>query len=176
MRLLGVVLLAALALAPLKAADQTAGAGTCEADHAVPSVAPSLYANLVGWIALNSSYDVSRTWYDPPQILFCSVGDVVEYEGRDLLVDRELRALYDLSDRRITIALPWSPDGLIDRSILLHEIFHDVQHQNQEWECIGEPEWEAYRMQDKWLQEHGAVLPFDWPMIRRLSTCPDVER
>jgi hypothetical protein len=169
------VFLATIALACWVGGGWAQQTPSCPSNQAVPTVTPSLYADLVGWIALNTSYDVSQTWYDPPEIVFCSVGDVVNYEGRDLLVDRALRAVYDLPDRRITIALPWSPDGLFDRSLLLHELIHDVQHQNREWDCIGEPEWEAYRLQDKWLQENGAFLPFDWSMIRRLSNCPEAE-
>jgi hypothetical protein len=70
---------------------------------------------------------------------------------------------------------PWSPDSLVDRSVLLHELVHDVQLRNRDWDCTGAPEWEAYRLQDLWLQEHGVILPFDWPAIRRLSECPPEE-
>lgn len=175
MRSFAGVLIAAIALASFAGAGRAQGPSGCSSHHTAPTVAPALYADLVGWIALNTSYDVSTTWYDPPEIVFCSVGDDIEYEGRELHVDRALRAVYDLPTRRITITLPWSPDSLIDRSILLHELIHDVQHQNRVWDCIGAPEWEAYRLQDKWLQERGAILPFDWSMIRRLSECPEEE-
>jgi hypothetical protein len=144
----------------------------CPSDDGVPKVSQTLYADLVGWIALHTVYDVSRTWYEPPEIVFCSAGDIIAYEGRDVLVDPALRAAYDLPARRIHIVLPWSPDGLIDRSILLHELIHDVQLQNRDWDCVGAPEWEAYRLQDQWLQEQCVILPFDWPAIRRLSECP----
>jgi hypothetical protein len=169
---LGRVSLAAIAFVSCAAAGWTQEGSECPSGPATPAVDPALYAELVGWIALNTSYDVSRTWHDPPEMAFCSVGETIDYEGGELHVDRALRAVYDLSLRRITMALPWSPDHLVDRSILLHELIHDVQHQNREWPCIGAPEWEAYRLQDKWLQEHGALLPFDWAMIRRLSQCP----
>jgi hypothetical protein len=54
----------------------------------------------------------------------------------------------------------------------LHELIHDVQLLNRDWDCAGSTEWEAYRLQDQWLQEQGVILPFDWPAIRRLSECP----
>jgi hypothetical protein len=137
-----------------------------------PRPSPALLDELVGWIALNTMYDVATTWQEPPEIVFCAVGETIDYEGRDLLVDPALEAAYDLPARRIHIVEPWSEDNLIDRSILLHELIHDVQLMNREWDCIGAPEWEAYRLQDKWLQERGVRLPFDWPAIRRLSECP----
>ena len=148
---------------------------TCPTEDGFPQVEQALYADLVGWIALHTVYDVSRTWYDPPEIVFCVEGEIIDYEGRDLLVDPALRAAFDLPARRIHIVLPWSPDGLIDRSILLHELIHDVQLHNRDWDCLGAPEWEAYRLQDLWLQEHGVILPFDWPAIRHLSECPSEE-
>jgi hypothetical protein len=171
----GSVPFTALALACWPLMGLANEASTCPTEDGFPQVYQALYADLVGWIALHTVYDVARTWYEPPEIVFCAVGEVIDYEGRDLLVDPALRAAFDLPARRILIVLPWSPDGLIDRSILLHELIHDVQLHSREWDCLGAPEWEAYRLQDLWLQEHGVILPFDWPAIRRLSECPSGE-
>lgn len=164
------VLLAALALA---LAATPATAEPCDVSGTGLRVPEALLDGLVGWIALHTMYDVGRTWRDPPEIVFCEVGEIIAYEGRGLLVDPALRAAYDMPARRIHLVEPWSADGLIDRSILLHELIHDVQLLNRDWPCIGAPEWEAYRLQDQWLQEQGVILPFDWPAIRRLSDCPE---
>lgn len=161
-----------VALAMSAAGALAEPASTCPSTDAPPAVPAGLVGELVGWIALHTMYDVSATWRDPPRIVFCEVGETIDYEGRDLLVDPALRAAYDMTARHIHIVLPWSPDSLVDRSVLLHELIHDVQLGNREWDCIGAPEWEAYRLQDLWLQEHGVVLPFDWPSIGRLSQCP----
>jgi hypothetical protein len=152
---------------PVRAAD------TCAAGAETPRIPAGLLDALVGWIALHTMYDVRTTWTDPPAIVFCAPGETIPYEGRDLLVDPALRAAYDLPARRIHLVEPWSADSLIDRSILLHELIHDVQLLNRDWDCLGAPEWEAYRLQDLWLQEQGVILPFDWPSIRRLSQCPE---
>jgi hypothetical protein len=145
---------------------------TCAPGDGAPHLPAGLLDDLVGWIALHTMYDVGATWRDPPEIVFCAVGEIIAYEGRDLLVDPALRAAYDLPARRIHLVEPWSADGLVDRSILLHELIHDVQLLNRDWDCLAAPEWEAYRLQDLWLQEQGVILPFDWPAIRRLSQCP----
>jgi hypothetical protein len=140
--------------------------------ESLPVVTREILDELIGWIAIHTSYDVSKTYRDPPAISFCEVGDVVPYEDRDILIDESLRAAYDATDRRIHIVLPWTGNETYDKSVLLHELIHDVQLNNREWECIGAPEWEAYHLQDKWLQEKGVIHNFDWLVIYMLSRCP----
>ena len=162
-----------VAFALLTLAGAASAEAPCAPADAAPRVPEVLFSELVGWIALHTMYDVGSTWRDPPEVIFCTVGDVIAYEGRDLLVDPALRAAYDLPARRIYLVEPWSSDSLVHRSVLLHELIHDVQLLNRDWPCLAAPEWEAYRLQDLWLQEQGVILPFNWPAIRRLSECPD---
>ena len=140
--------------------------------EALPVVSREILDQLVGWIAIHTSYDVSVTYRTPPAVTFCEVGDTVPYEDRNILIDETLRAAYDAQDRHIHIVLPWDGTRIYHRSVLLHELIHDVQLQNREWDCIGAPEWEAYQLQDKWLREHGVVHDFDWLVIYMLSRCP----
>jgi hypothetical protein len=162
-----------IACALLALAGAASAEAICAPGEAAPRVPGVLLDELVGWIATHTMYDVGVTWKNPPEIVFCGVGEIIDYEGRDLLVDPALRAAYDLPARRIHLVEPWSPDSLADRSVLLHELIHDVQLLNADWPCLAAPEWEAYRLQDLWLQEQGVTLPFDWPAIRRLSACPE---
>jgi hypothetical protein len=138
----------------------------------VPSVVgQALFDQLVAWIAINTSYDLMMVYTDPPTISFCQVGETIDYEHADLLVDASLLAAYDRQERHIFLTHPWSPLNLFDQSVLLHELIHDVQLENRDWDCPGAPEREAYLLQDKWLVEHGVEHAFDWRMISLLSLC-----
>ena len=128
---------------------------------------------LIAWIALNTMYDVSLTYRSPPAITFCEIGEHVPYEETELLVDEMLGAVYDQQRRTIHLVQPWSSHDLHDLSTLLHELIHDVQLENREWSCTGEPELEAYWLQNKWLVERGEHLDIPWSAILELSTCPE---
>ena len=133
---------------------------------------PALVIQLIGWIADHLDYDMSRLKPAPPTIRFCVVGETIHYEGRDLLVEDNLRAAYDRSARVIQLVAPWDADKLEDQSVLLHELIHDVQLQSRTWDCPQQPEYEAYQMQAEWLQEHGLAVPFDLAQIFIRSRCP----
>jgi hypothetical protein len=130
-----------------------------------------LFDQLVGWIAINTSYDLTRVYNDPPTISFCQVGETIDYEHADLLVDVSLLAAYDRIERHVFLTHPWSPLDLFDQSVLLHELIHDAQLQNRDWACPRAPEREAYLLQDKRLVEHGVQHQFDWRMFSRISRC-----
>jgi hypothetical protein len=148
---------------------------TAEPSHRqVPAViGDHLFREMIGWIAMNTSYDLVVTYGDPPTVSFCTVGEIITYEQSELLVDPILLAAFDREKRHIFLTHPWSPLNYFDQSVLLHELIHDVQLQNRDWDCTGAPELEAYRLQDKWLFEHNIMHRFDWAMITRLSRCPD---
>ena len=148
------------------AADPT---GTdCEAPEPPtgPVVTSSDLDGLIGWIALKTDYNLGSVYRDPPEIVFCKVGEIVDYEAEGLLVDEILAAAYDASRRRIYLVQPWSAEDPFDLSVLLHELVHAVQLDNREWPCPGAPEWEAYTLQSLWLRDHG-ITP---PRVTR-STC-----
>jgi hypothetical protein len=56
--------------------------------------------------------------------------------------------------------------------VLLHELIHHVQLANRDYECLEQPEWEAYQLQEAFLAEHGIASGFDWLQIYFLSQCP----
>jgi hypothetical protein len=145
----------------------------CDTKPVTPEVPAALLTELTGWIALHTMYDVRELAADPPEIRFCAVGSLIDYEDADLRVEPELRAAYDLQNRVVHLVLPWSADNPVHRSVLLHELVHDVQLSNRDWDCVGQPEWEAYTLQALYLEALGILSDFDWPAIRRLSTCPD---
>jgi hypothetical protein len=171
MRTAVILLVLGLAL-PAFAADED----LCPSEAATPEVPPALMTELTGWIALHTMYDVRELATDPPEIRFCAVGSVIDYEGADLRIEPELRAAYDLPNRVVHLVLPWSAENPIHRSVLLHELVHDVQLSNREWDCVGQPELEAYTLQALYLEALGIIPDFDWAAIRRLSTCPETDQ
>ena len=67
-------------------ADGTAAAEPIDTDCIAPksltrpAVTRSDIDRLIGWIALKTDYDLSSVYRDPPEIVFCQVGEMVEYE------------------------------------------------------------------------------------------------
>ncbi|MEX5727288.1 hypothetical protein Ga0609869_000641 [Rhodovulum iodosum] len=167
-------LLAALALSP--AAAHVLGAevppADCPAPAAEPEVPGALVQELLVWIGRATGYDVAESLARPPEIDFCSKGEWVDYEDARVLVDDQLRAVYDWPRRRVLIVRPWHADAPRDVSVLLHELVHHVQLLNRDWECLQAPEWEAYKLQDRWLAERGIASGFDWLAIYFMSRCP----
>ena len=145
--------------------------GPVRASEGCP-VPDGMIAELLGWIADNSGYSIRTALENPPDVQTCATGDVIEYEHEAAIIDEGIRALYDFEARLIYLVDPWNPDNPRDRSILLHELIHVVQLDNREWECIGAPEWEAYKLHEAWLNEQGLEADFDWLRIYFVSRCP----
>ena len=126
---------------------------------------------LLDWIGAHADYDVERVRGDPPNIESCASGDIIHLSGNEVLVDGELLAAYDPLRRVIYLVDPWDPKAVVDQSRLLHELVHDVQSLNRAWTCPREQEWEAYKLQEAWLKEHGIDPHFNWAQILILSRC-----
>lgn len=140
--------------------------------QAVPlAVSPATTAKLVRWIEAHSPYSADNL--GPPEILLCQTGEVIAYEGRNVLVSRKLRAAYDTADGRIFLVAPWSADDPRDLSSLLHELVHRLQFHAHKWPCPQATEPEAYRLQKLWLTEHGISAGFDWVRIYVNARCPN---
>lgn len=139
----------------------------------IPLAVPeALFDQLIGWIALHTSHDVSLAYQTPATLSYCDVGEAIEYGNTNIIVEKPLRAAFDRAKRHIYLVQPWSPVRPIDQSVLLHEMIHDIQYYSKDWECTGAAEPEAYRLQAKWLLEHGIDPKFDWQSIVEQSRCP----
>lgn len=67
----------------------------------------------------------------------------------------------------------WDPEDSTQQSILLHELVHYAQSfMRHEWACSREKEYQAYTLQNKWLQqtEHTSFVTVAW--IDRMASCP----
>jgi hypothetical protein len=139
---------------------------------AADRVPSALVADLLAWIGANSGYDVTPIEPQAVEIVFCEPGERIAYEGGNVVVPAEVRGLYDPARTTITLVRPWSVDEPMDVSTLLHELVHRLQWSQRAWPCVGAPELEAYRLQDRWLREHAVRADFDWVRITLQASCP----
>lgn len=139
-------------------------------EHAGPP--PEMIRQLILWVGEHTEYDIEPTLADLPEVCFCETGEKIDYEGRRVLVEPGLRALYDADARRIYLVDGWSRNNQRHVSNLLHELIHDIQLSNRDWSCVGAPEWQAYKLQEAWLAERGIKSGFNWLHIFFKSRCP----
>ena len=129
-------------------------------------------SGLLDWIELATSYSVAAVRSSPPELTFCDVGDEIPYETGSTLVDHPLKGAYDHVRYRINLVRPWEHTDRRDLSVLLHELIHAVQLANRSYDCVQQPEWEAYKLQEQYLAEYGIEAGFDWVKIYFWSACP----
>ncbi len=132
----------------------------------------AIVGELLDWIETETEYDVGALRASPPTISFCAVGERIPYEAGTALVDVALNGAYDHIRNTILLVQPWDPADPRDRSVLLHEFIHAAQLQNRTYACLEEAEWEAYKLQEAYLAEHGLTSGFDWLQIYFWSKCP----
>ncbi len=143
-----------------------------KADTAPVPPGAAVIQALLDWIEAKTEYEVSALRAAPPVISFCAVGERIPYEVGTALVDVTLNGAYDHPRNTILLVQPWDPADPRDRSVLLHELIHAVQLQNRTYACLEEAEWEAYKLQEAYLADHGLDSGFDWLQIYFWSQCP----
>lgn len=96
--------------------------------------------------------------------------------------DSGIVAIYNNKLKEIMVPKWFDIDRISHRSILLHELVHHVQYENEyneEVQCKAELEKQAYDLQDKWLKENKAVLPEGLqigPLLRyTVTTCDELQ-
>jgi hypothetical protein len=100
-------------------------------------------------------------------------------DATELLVDgeRDTIAVYEDATRTIYLPESWSGSTVVEQSILVHELVHDIQNVlGLQFECAQAREKLAYLVQDRWLARSGHSLAADFqldPFTLLLSTtCP----
>jgi len=167
--------LADLLSRPVDATSETLGSALVArvtAAGAAKLVEDRLIDDLLDWIAASTSYDVSKARWNKPSVSFCKFGDHLDLEHKDFVVETEFRGLYDKARRHIYLVAPWSSDDPVNVGTLLHELIHDVQLLNRAWPCWGRAEWQAYKLQEKWLKMRGVDPQFSWMRIFLITRCP----
>ena len=130
-----------------------------------------LVSELLIWIGEQSGYSVEPFLHDLPQVSFCNRDEAIRYEDRTIIMHEPVRGVYDANERKIFLVKPWSSQDLKNVGTLLHELVHYVQYSARHWDCWHETEWEAYKLQEAWLQQHGIDPGFNWTEIFLLSRC-----
>ena len=130
-----------------------------------------LVTDLIRWIGDNSAYEVENYLETPPQISFCGQNEQIFYEDRTITMHEPVKGVYDLERAKITLTRPWSAQDPNNVGTLLHELIHFVQYSSRQWDCWHETEWEAYKLQEQWLEAQGIEPGFNWVEIFLLSRC-----
>jgi hypothetical protein len=133
----------------------------------------SVIAALLLWIGANTSYDVDLQ-HPVIKILPQHQLEQVYSKGKGVPKGSTLHAFYDIKEN--IIYLPDSFD-LYDpwhKAVLLHELIHYVQDQNQaDFECNAQMETESWPLQKKYLLEmHGVEWEYDLLWHHIVSNCP----
>ncbi len=94
---------------------------------------------------------------DPPRIIFMPTQEMIELGGGA----GRPQALYKNEDRTVYLRDDWTPDTLLNKAVLLHELAHHVQKENKvPAECERAYEAEAYHLEIQWLREQGVDDPY----------------
>jgi Zn-dependent peptidase ImmA (M78 family) len=132
----------------------------------------SVIAAMLLWIGANTNYDVNLH-HPEVQIVPQAQLEQIYSKGKGIDKNSELHAFYDT--KKDTIYLPESFDlyNAWHKGVLLHELLHYVQDQNQvEFECSAQMEAEAWPLQKKYLHEvHGVDWQYDDLWFRLVSSC-----
>lgn len=129
----------------------------------------ALIEELEDWLDANT--ELPRSAIPLVRVALIAAGDEVSYEGRLTRLEDTVRGLYDEGSATIYLVRPWSGDTAWDRSVLLHELVHHRQAAARHWYCPQAMEWDAYRIQESYLDAHGQTGDFQWGWVLLVSSC-----
>jgi len=120
------------------------------------------------WLDRASDYPARA---DPPGIAFIDAEDAHAMRERSGRFDGRLRGLYAETTGTIYLVRPWDARDPRDVSVLLHELVHHRQVGARHWYCDSAKEWDAYKLQERWLAQLGIDAGFYWPAILLEASC-----
>lgn len=106
-----------------------------------------------------------------PGIVFVDSDEAHTMRARSGRLGGRLRGIYAATTATIYLVRPWSPRDPRDVSVLLHELVHHRQVTARHWYCDTAQEWDAYKLQERWLAEQGLDAGFYWPAILLEASC-----
>ena len=105
---------------------------------------------LMIWLGANTAYNTN---HDIPEVIFLSQSEMEEifYQGQTKMPNT-IHGLYDKESDTIILPDTWDRRKPWDLGVLLHEMVHYLQDQNEyKFACIAEMEKEAWPVQKRYL-------------------------
>ncbi len=126
----------------------------------------TLVAALIAWIVAKTGL----TAPDTPRIVQLPIEQMVEMTGSTA----RPQAIYVRKERTIYLRSDWTPDTLLDRATLLHELVHHLQEANNvQKPCERAQEADAYHLELDWLKEQGVDDPYKFLDTNESQLCSD---
>jgi len=126
---------------------------------------------LMIWLGANTPFNTN---YDIPGVIFLPQEQMEEmfYKGTDKMPNT-LHGLYDTESDTIILPDTWDRRKPWDLGVLLHEMVHYLQDQNEiHFRCTAEMERDAWPIQQKYLKEkHNHAWDYDGLWYSVISTC-----
>ena len=126
---------------------------------------------LMIWLGANTPFDTN---HDIPNVLFLSQTQMEQmfYKGNDKMPNT-LHGLYDQESDTIILPDTWDRRKAWDLGVLLHEMVHYLQDQNDmDFNCTAEMERESWPIQQRYLKEqHDYAWDYDGLWYAVISTC-----
>jgi hypothetical protein len=141
-------------------------------------IVQAMMSELITWIAVKTGMRPCV----PPALRYATSEEIADrWYGDDVSGGQiiKVRALYEYPSATVYVSRDFDWSNLLDRSILLHELVHHVQHRNAvKFQCHAAAEPQAYELQATWLEEQGEDEPWGLMNVDRftvyaLSACPE---
>jgi hypothetical protein len=151
------IILMVMAVSPLRAETSP------DYTHIVPA---PFVAPLMQWVAVRMSIPVAAL-----PTVYASRERMVQKIGNPERQSALARALYVPGEVVIDDEF-WDAKDTRTVSFLVHELVHHAQLMSgRAYACHNAKEWEAYKMQNMWLAEHGLPPAVEEKWIARMSDC-----
>ncbi|MDF0599124.1 hypothetical protein P1J78_00130 [Psychromarinibacter sp. C21-152] len=120
---------------------------------------------------LDGYTDLPRSDVPLARVEFVQPGADILYDGHMTQIDQTVRGVYDADTATIYLVRQWYGVTAFDRSVLLHEMVHHRQANAKHWYCPQAMEWDAYLIQEDYLNAHGETGDFNWAWVLLASSC-----
>ena len=113
---------------------------------------------------LDTHTDLPRSAIPLARVELVPPGAEIRHEGRMTVLGGSVRGAYDAGTATIYLVRQWFGDTAHDRGVLLHEMVHHRY-------CPQAMEWDAYLIQEKYLNALGETGAFNWAWVLLASSC-----